>query len=201
MFKKILGVLVVLILGLTGSVWALTSPPMTSRVSVITPTGVSMTITRWTGLTAPANTVDFSLGATGTAYPGKTSWSDGDGWTSLDANVGYTATCIGPSGSRLTVSCGKMTDGTTHEIPYESADGLTDYFGFSAKLEDGTYVAGSLTTMQPHSLAGWTYTFPAGVTGHDFAIFNVLKIPANAVAGTYSTTGVGNYAHELLTFI
>lgn len=199
--KLLVGLLVMtLVLGFSSSLWAV-QQSFQSIVTFSAPTTVSMAIIYWTGRTAPTGVKNFSLGATGIPTLGKTSWEDGDGWTSLDANVGFTATCIGPSGSRLTVSCGKMTDGAGHDIPYESADGLTDYWGFSARIEDGSYVAGSATSMQVHSLTGWAYTLPGGVYGHDFSLMNLLKIPTNAVPGTYNTTGSGNYAHEVLTFI
>lgn len=200
--RKIVSIVAVLalLLGISTSAWAV-SQNFPSTVTFQAPPGASMSITYWTGRSATGNQINFSLGATGIPTLGRTSWEDGDGFTSLDANVGFTATCVGPSGSRLGVACGKMTDGSGHEIPYESPDGLTDYFGFSARIETGGYVAGSPTSMQIHSLAGWSYTFGADEYGHDFAILNLLKIPTSAVPGTYNTNGSGNYQHLMLTFV
>lgn len=180
---------------------------LTSRVQVSQPTGKFLRIVYWLNRTAPDNVIDFSLGAAGDSLPGKNSWLDDDGWTSLDANVGFNVIAVGPQGSALNIKCGKMTDGAGHEIPYFYQDPTnpairSDYFGFSAlSIPDATYLAGSLTSMQVHSLIGWTYVFPPSVFGKEIGVYNSLKIPANTVPGSYATTGTGNNVHLTISLL
>lgn len=203
--KILISVLAVLFLSASSSVWALTSPSITSKVAVIAPTAISMTIVYWPGRTAPDYIIDFSLGSTGVASPGKTSWEiDGDGWASNDANVGFTVICLAPIGTHsFKMSCGTMKHITAaYSIPYESPDGLTDYFGVRVK-QDGADILGwgTDTTMRPHSETVGSIAWGVNDTGHEYSVMNLLKIPSNAVAGQYLTTGITPNKHLVLEFI
>ena len=202
--KRLVSLMVMIsMLILASAAWAITSPPMTTKALVVAPTALTLNIVNWAGRTAPINTIDYSLGATGSASPGATSWVDSDTFASLDANVGFTAIVTSEgSAHSFTVSCGKMASAGIYEIPYSvTVDTVTtNYFGFSLK-KNGVYVLGSATAMQPHSLAGSTVPVAAGVYGTEFSVFNLLQVPVTQQLGQYATTGVGNYAHLTVTWI
>lgn len=199
------------------------SNPIYTYATVVAPTQVSLEIYWWSGRTLPSPAVklvgsqsanvpeiDFNAAAQGQCLPGRTSWDDSpdDGFVSRSGNIGFTAHCIGPIGSTFKVSSGKLkkSDGPG-EIPYfeiNPANGSRiKYFGFSCRLDDegGRYVAGSGSDMQTHSSGGWTYTLSASDGyGHDFAVYNCLKIPVTVVPGPYATTGTAGYEHLRIEF-
>lgn len=194
-------------------------------VDIEAPTQVSMEIFWWIGRTLPAPSVkvtggdnrvvdgfNFTQDAAGICLPGRTSWADSDGWTARDGNVGFTARCIGPIGSTLRISTGKLKNiSGTGEIPYSetytppgSTPITVEYFGFSCRLDDegGRYVAGSAHSMQLHSFSGWSFAMTSQEGyGHNFSVYNLLYVPPNARPGIYQTTGTTGYEHLTVSFL
>jgi hypothetical protein len=174
------------------------------KTTIDSPTVASMKIIPWDGsdtivLGSSNNIIDFNSGAVGAAFPGKNSIPEkaldsDDGWTAKSANVGFDLLCIGPSTSKLYLSCDELNDGAGHVIHHQDTYVVSDKtyirknFGVVVTKDFGTpptKIYDGVHRMGPVGPGTLIDSFAPNEYSHMYHLYNWLNIPAETQPAKY----------------